>query len=291
MMADRRAPVTAVVLTYNEEVNLPACLASLAGCVERIVVVDSGSTDRTIGIAREAGAEILTHPFETHSGQWKWAMENIGALSPWVLGLDADQRVTPELADEIARVTGAGVAEDVAGFHIKRRQVFRGRWIRHGGYYPKYLLKLFRRDRVWFDEHDLVDHHFYVRGATARLRHDLIEANLKEDDLEFWIAKHVRYARLMAQEEHARTNGAGGALTPNLLGDPDHRSAWFKRVWGRLPLFVRPWLYFFYRYVLRLGFLDGREGLIFHFMQGCWFRFMVDVHLSELRHARRLTNQ
>lgn len=278
------APVTAVVLTFNEELNLPACLESLRGWVARLVVVDSGSTDRTIEIASQFGAEILRHPFETHSAQWRWAIGQLPPATEWILGLDADQRVTPELAAEIAgRLAGDATSNGVAGFHVKRRQIFRGRWIRHGGYYPKYLLKLFRRDRVWFDEKDLVDHHFYVRGRTALLQHDLIEANLKEDDLDFWIAKHCRYARLMAQEEHLRRNGGGPAITPKLLGSPDHRSAWFKSVWARMPLFVRPWLYYFYRYFLRLGFLDGREGLVFHFVQACWFRFMVDVHLNELR--------
>ena len=283
-MTAGRPPITAVVLTFNEELNLPACLESIRGWVGRIVVIDSGSTDRTVEVARECGADVLCHPFETHSAQWRWAIEQLPGPSGWVLGLDADQRVTPELAAEIAQtLMDSRTSDAVAGFYIRRRQMFRGRWIRHGGYYPKYLLKLFRRDRVHFDDRDLVDHHFYVRGPTLLLRHDLIEANLKEENLEFWIGKHCRYARLMALEEHVRRNDRSAPVQPRLLGDPDQRSLWLKNVWTRMPLFVRPWLYFFYRYVVRLGFLDGREGLVFHFVQGCWFRFMVDVYLHELR--------
>jgi glycosyltransferase involved in cell wall biosynthesis len=292
MTTGTRARVTAVVLTFNEELNLQACLESLHGWVSGIVVVDSGSTDATMHIARQYGAVILQHAFETHNAQWRWALENLpDRSSEWIFGLDADQRVTPELAAEISSVMSSEAAiRNVDGFYVKRRQIFRGQWIRYGGYYPKYLLKLFRPDRVTFDALDLVDHHFYVNGRTRLLQHDLIEANLKEDDLAFWIAKHCRYAELMATEEHRRSDdttrqGAGGR--PSLTGTPDQRSLWRKRLWARLPLFVRPWLYFGYRYVLRLGFLDGRQGLVFHFLQACWFRFMVDVYRDQLQRQER----
>jgi glycosyltransferase involved in cell wall biosynthesis len=287
----QRAPVTAVILTCNEEQNLAPCIESLRGWVERIVVVDSGSTDATIEIARSFGAHVLEHRFETHTRQWKWALENVPeTTAEWILGLDADQRTTPELASEIQTRLRSGVG-DVQGFYVRRRQVFRGRWIRHGGYYPKHLLKLFRRNCVYFDDAELVDHHFYVPGPTEQLCHDIIEDNAKENDLAFWIEKHCRYAALMAQEEHRRRNGraesgSGRTLQPALIGSPDERSLWFKRLWNRLPLYLRPWLYFVYRYVFRLGFLDGRQGLIFHFLQACWFRFMVDIYLDELRQRK-----
>ena len=292
MSAGTRAPVTAVVLTFNEELNLKGCLESLHGWVSRIVVVDSGSTDATIRIAEQYGAVILRHSFETHNAQWRWALENLpDGAGDWILGLDADQRVTPELAAEIGEVMQSAAEDDgPSGLYIKRRQVFRGQWIRHGGYYPKFLLKLFRRDRVSFDALDLVDHHFHVSGKTALLQHDLIEANRKEDDLAFWIAKHCRYAELMAEEEHRRSRAGTRTATgggPSLFGTPDQRSLWRKQLWARLPLFVRPWLYFTYRYLLRLGFLDGRQGLVFHFLQACWFRFMVDVYRDELRRQER----
>lgn len=284
-----RAPVAVVILTYNEEQNLPTCLASVAGWAEALIVVDSGSTDRTREIAESFGAVVLSHPFETHALQWEWALSRLPEAGAgdcaWVLGLDADQAITPELAGEISSALrhAPAAAGQVNGYFIKRRQVFRGRWIRHGGYYPKYLLKLFRRDAVFLDRNDLVDHHFYVKGRTEKLACDLIERNRKEDDIAFWVQKHVRYATSMALEEARRDASGGGAVRPAALGNPDEKIAWLKARWRRLPLFVRPFLYFFYRYFLRLGFLDGREGLIFHFLQACWFRFLVDVNLDQLR--------
>ena len=275
--------LSVVVLTLNEEKNLPACLESVTGLTREIFVVDSGSTDATKAIAERYGARFLSHPFETHARQWSWALSEASMASDWVLALDADQRLTPELEREIERtLSGSAVAAD--GYYLRRRQIFRGKWIRHGGYYPKYLLKLFRRAAVSTDGSDRVDHHFHVAGRTARLGEDLLEDNRNESSISDWTAKHVRYARLQAIEEIERI---GSQRPGSLIGSPDARVELFKRWWRRAPLFVRPFAYFLYRYLLRLGFLDGKEGLIFHFLQGCWYRFLVDVNIDELRRSER----
>jgi glycosyltransferase involved in cell wall biosynthesis len=280
-MSDRRtAPVSVVVLTWNEERNLEPCLASVAGWTEQIFVVDSGSTDATLGIARDFGAAIVAHPFDSHARQWRWALDELPIRSPWVLALDADQRVTVELRDAIIDALGRPAGPDTPdGYFVNRRQVFRGRWIRHGGYYPKWLLKLFRRGAAVIDDGDLVDHHFRVPGRTARLQGDLVEDNRNETRISDWIEKHNRYAQRQAREELARP-GAGGRA--RLLGNPDERTTWLKRRWIRLPLYVRPFGYFAYRYVVRLGFLDGKEGFVFHFMQALWYRLLVDINRDEL---------
>jgi len=275
-------PLAAVILTFNEERNLDECLGSLAGWVSELHVVDSGSTDQTLAIAARHGARVTPHPFETHAKQWQWALLALPLEADWVLALDADQHVTPELAAEIGRLVTSNDPA-IAGGYVKRRQVFRGRWIRHGGYYPKYLLKLFRRSAVWMDEGDLVDHHFHVRGNTVLLDHDIVEDNRNEASIEAWTAKHNRYAVLQAKEQLARaaagTNGTRGAP----FGTPDERVLWLKQVWNGLPLYWRPALYFVYRYVLRLGFLDGREGFVFHVLQAYWYRLLVDINVDELR--------
>ncbi len=281
-----RLPVTLVVPTRDEQRNLGACLRSVAPWVSRTVVVDSGSTDRTQEIATAHGAEVVTHPFEGHARQWRWAFEHLDIQTDWVLALDADQRATPALIAEMQAVLGAPGADSLAGCFVVRRQVFRGRWIRHGGYYPKYLLKLFRRNAVWIDEGELVDHHFRVRGATRKLAGEIVEENLNENAIATWVAKHNRYAVLQAREEFEQTNRAS-LRHARAFGSPDERVLWRKRLWGRAPLLLRPCLYFLYRYVIRLGFLDGRQGFVFHVLQAFWYRLLVDINLEELRNAAR----
>jgi glycosyltransferase involved in cell wall biosynthesis len=281
-------PLTVIVLTLDEALNLGACLASVTGLGAQIFVVDSGSTDGTLDIARRHGAICVSHAFDTHALQWRWALASLPVSTEWVLALDADQRVTPELGQEIARAltTPATGARRPAGYYLRRRQIFRGRWIKHGGYYPKHLLRLFRHGEAWVDVRDLVDHHFLVKGEVEKLRGDLIEDNQKEADISVWVAKHTRYAALQARQEYEgeRAQPVDGPRAA-LFGSPDERTRWLKAVWARLPLYVRPSLYFFYRFVLRLGFLDGREGFVFHAMQAFWYRLLVDVKLDELRRA------
>jgi glycosyltransferase involved in cell wall biosynthesis len=278
-------PLAIVVLTSNEALNLRDCLDSVRGWAAELFVVDSGSTDGTLDIARQAGASVATHPFETHARQWQWALDTLAIRSPWVLALDADQRVTPDLRDAVVAALALPPAADpIVGYFVNRRQVFRGRWIRHGGYYPKFLLKLVRRDAVVVDDEDWVDHHFRVRGRTDRLSGDLIEDNRNEARIAEWVAKHNRYARLQAAEELDRLRT--GPRRGRFFGNPDERTTWRKDVWLRMPLYVRPTAYFVYRYVLRLGFLDGKQGFIFHVLQAFWYRLLVDINREELARDR-----
>jgi glycosyltransferase involved in cell wall biosynthesis len=285
-VATSRSAVTlsVVVLTFNEERNLAACLESVAGWAAEIFIVDSGSTDRTVAIAKQFGATVATHAFEGHARQWRWTFDNLPIRSEWVLAIDADQSLTPELkADITKKLPLWSQPGGPAGAYVNRRQVFRGRWIKHGGYYPKYLLKLFKRDAVSLDETDLVDHHFTVAGATVRLDGDLIEDNKNESEIAVWIGKHNRYAVLQAREEET---GKLADTSGGPFGSPDDRTRFRKRIWYRLPLYLRPLGYFVYRYFVRLGFLDGKEGFIFHFMQAFWYRLLVDINRDEIRQQR-----
>jgi glycosyltransferase involved in cell wall biosynthesis len=250
--------------------------------------VDSGSTDATASIATDLGATVFVHPFESHANQWMWALTTLPLATEWVIAIDADQRLTPELAKEIRSMFDSEAPElpdDLNGIYLNRRYIFRGRWLRHGGLYPKYLLKMFRRQHVELDPHDLLDHHFYVRGQTRSLKHDLVELNHKEDEIVFWSSKHLRYADALAREEYLREFGhAKRPVKGSLFGNPDQFIIALKGFWNCLPRFLRPFLYFFYRYIIRFGWLDGKQGLIFHVFQALWFRLLVDTRFEELRH-------
>ena len=282
----RVARVAAVVLTYNEERNLPDCLASLSGWVSEIFVVDSGSTDGTLAIAREAGATVLQHPFEHYGAQRNWAVDNVPITAPWTLHIDADERVTPELCDSITAAL-AGDEQSLVrtdGFLVSRRTMFMGRWIRHGGHYPAWHLRLIRTGAGRCEDR-LYDQHFYVSGAVQKLQGDLIDT--LTPDLATFTARHLRWAALEAAEHDAPPDAVGRIRGRLASDNAIERRRWLRDWYARLPLFVRPTAYFLYRYVVRLGFLDGRAGLVFHVLQGFWFRFLVDALILERRVRRR----
>ncbi len=281
-----RVPLTVLITTRDEETNLPRTLAAIAGWADQVCVIDSESSDATVEIARRHGAEVTSLAYE-HGRiiPWifQWGLDNLPLRNEWVLLLEADQLVTPELRGEIAAVLARGDEVREAGFYLRRRQIFRGKPIRFGGYGGKRMLKLFRRGQGELDPVEQ-DTRVYVRGAVGNLRGALEEHNRKEDEILFYLGKHLRYAEAFAREEHRRrSEGLEFKIAGRPLGTPDERIVWQKRLWYRLPLFARPFLYFVYRYVVLLGFLDGRNGFLFHFLQAFWFRLVVDVRLAELR--------
>ena len=277
-LADNPGPrISVVVLTLNEEKNLPACLESVQPLGAEIFVVDSGSTDRTRALSEKMGAAVVDHPFENYSAQRNWAIENLPIRGDWVLHLDADERLSSELAREILDVL-PGVGPEVEGFLFRKRTVFMGRWIRHGGHYPSYHLRLMRKGKGRCEDR-LYDQHFLVPGMVQPLRNDYVD--VITSDLNVWTLRHLRWADLEAEEVESSVSGA--ARVPARLGaGPVARRRWLReKAYLRNPMFLRAFAYFFYRYVIRFGFLDGKEGLIFHFLQGCWFRFLVDAKLFE----------
>jgi glycosyltransferase involved in cell wall biosynthesis len=278
----QRCPLTVLVLTRNEEPNLARCLASVHGFADQIVVVDSESIDGTLEVARRFTGEVHTLPYDhTRIIPWifQWALDNLDLRNEWVLILEADQALGEDLRAEIATVLQRGGPEN--GFYIRRVQIFRGRPIRFGGYGSKRILKLFRRSFASLDP-DEQDTRVYVRGSVGKLRSPLVEWNVKEDDILFYLQKHIRYADAFAREELRRRRGLAFRVRPRLLGTPDERVLWLKSLYYQLPLFVRPFAYFFHRYVILLGVLDGWNGFVFHFLQAFWFRLVVDIRLQEL---------
>jgi|SRR5579883_530374 len=276
----QRVDLLVIVLTYNEEVNLPDCLASLGGLNCAVWVVDSGSTDRTIEIARNHGAEVASHPFENYAAQRNWALDHLPVQADWVLNLDADERLTPELVTEIKELL-KHVPPDTGGFMLRKRTVFMGRWIRHGGHYPSYHLRLFRAGRGRCEDR-LYDQHFLAEGRIERLTKDYID--VIGSNISSWSIRHVKWAGMEAREILASRGGVG-QVTPSFFGNPIQRRRWWRSTYSAWPLFARAFFYWLYRYFLKLGFLDGVEGLVFHFLQGFWFRFLVDAMIWEAQRS------
>lgn len=266
-----RVPLSVIILTYNEELNLRHCLESIADWADEIIVVDSLSTDKTREIAKKFGAHVFEHAFEGYAAQRNWALAHTHIKNEWVLVLDADERPTEELKNEIREVLkDPGGAH---GFYLKRKFVFLGRWIRHGGYYPVWLLRFFRHAYAHCED-KLVDEHYIVTGRTGHLRHDIIHDDKR--GVSDWVLKHNRYATLKAQEFMKAQKNEGAS---------SHEKTRARKIkaWKLLPPFFRPFLYFVYIYFFRLGFLDGVPGLAYHVLRGFWFPFLIDVKMYEMK--------
>jgi len=275
-------PISVVILSFNSAATLPQTLAAAKLVSDDIHVVDSFSTDKTGELARAAGAQVVQHPFERYDSQRNWAIENLPLKHGWELHLDADERLTPELAAEINRVMAAPPPE-LDGYMIPRLIHFLGAPIRHGGMYPNWHLRLFRRGAGRCEQR-LYDQHFLLPegGGTGRLTQPMIDD--MRMTLDEWTRRHLRWAE--AQAAMAVDGGGEGEIPGRWTGSPIERKRALRRFYGRAPLLLRPFLLFGYRYLLRLGFLDGVPGLVFFALQTFWFHFFVDARIYERRLTR-----
>lgn len=275
-----------IILTHDEEIHVGHALKSVARIADEIFVVDSFSSDRTIDIATRNGAIVLQHPFENYARQFQWALENAPVTANWILRLDADEIIEPDLSSEIIAKLPA-LPPDIVGVNLRRKHIFMGRWIRHGGRYPLILLRIWRRghgkieDR-WMDEHVVV-----WGGRTVTFEGDFSDIN--RNDLTFFVNKHNKYATREAIDVIGHRYSlfvapVGYSLATNSLQAAAKRFV-KEVVYNRVPFEIAAFVYFLYRYVLRLGFLDGREGLIYHALQGFWYRFLVGAKVRELENA------
>jgi glycosyltransferase involved in cell wall biosynthesis len=267
--------ISIIILTYNEEVNLTKCLESILNLSDDVIVVDSYSTDKTLDIAKKYGARVMQHEFKNQATQFNWALDNIEIKHEWILRLDADEVITKELEKEIVE-TLPRVADDISGFYIKRKVYFMGRWIKHGAYYPTWILRLFRKGRARSEEREMDEHIILLQGKPANLKNDFIDENLNK--LSWWIDRYNKYST----REVSALLIHNESVSEKLDGSQTERKRWLKNnFYYRTPKFLRAFLYFVYRYFIRLGFLDGREGLMFHFLQGFWYRFLIDAKMYE----------
>ena len=242
-----RAPVTAMVFTLNEELHLPSCLVSLEWC-DQVIVVDSFSTDTTESIARGVGAEFVQHAFKGFGNQRNWALEHVAVRNDWVLILDADERVPPELANELTRIASRK-PEDVGAYRVRRRFYMWGRWLKHSGLYPSWLVRFIHKDRVRYVNRGHAETQ-EVKGEILDLDNDLIDENLK--GIDEWFERQNRYSRHEAEYELARTDTEWLSV---FSAEPLRRRASLKYLVSKMPF--RAFVYFVYSYFFRGGFRDG----------------------------------
>ncbi len=273
--------LSVIILTHNEQQHIERCIASVCDFAANIYVIDCYSTDRTREIALSLGAQVYEHTWVNYASQFNWALENIPLTTGWIFRLDADETVTAELKCELLERLLA-LSADVSGIYVTRRMVFLDRWIRHGAMYPIRMLRLWRRgdgfcEKRWMDEHIKI-----TAGRSESFEHDIVDHNL--NNLGWWITKHNSYASREAVDLlNLKYNLIKyDEVAPVFFGTQEQRKRWLKIRYANLPFFVRPLLYFIYRYIFKLGFLDGKEGLIYHFLQGFWYRFLVDAKLFEI---------
>jgi len=274
-------PLTVIILTLNEERNLPYSLRSVVGWAREVIVLDSGSTDRTVEIGAELGARVEHHPFEGYASQRNFALD-LDLETEWVLFLDADEILTPALKDEIEIVLAGNPGEN--GFWINRRFIWMGRWVRRG-YYPSWVLRLLRLGAARYEDRQ-VNEQVHLAGRAGFLQHDMLHED--RNGVLRWMEKHIRYAEQEARELMRENHD--GEIPGRLLGTPAERKRWLRHeVWERLPPVARPAMLFSYRFFLRGGFLDGLPGFTYHLLHDGFYRLLIDLRFIELRRAARGT--
>lgn len=273
------APVSVLIITHNEEANIRGALESVAGWTREAFVVDSHSTDLTARICdeyRANGVRVWKHTFENYAAQRNWALGQLPWSSDWILVLDADERVSPELRREIEQLLASAPPCD--GYLVKFRFIFLGRWLRHASTYPVWILRLFRRSKARYRR--TVNEYVDLDGTAGRLTHDLIHES--HSGLASWLHKHNAYSTREAEEYWRVIRGADAETVPHLAGAPSYsRRQRLKKLFIRLPF--RPWLRFLYMYVWKRGFLDGRPGFLF-----CALKAIQEFHISCKLHETRV---
>lgn len=281
--------ISVIILTYNEELHIERCIKSLLSVVKEIFIIDSFSTDKTVEIAESLGAKVYQNPWINYALQFQWGLDNCPITTEWVMRMDSDEYILQDLQNEISNKM-KNIQEDTSGIYIKRRVYFKEKWIKHGSYYPTWLLRIWRYkdghiEQRWMDEHIKL-----TKGETIQFKNDLVDDNL--NDLTWWTTKHNNYATREAVDvlniihEFLKYD----EVNSNFFGTQEERKRFLKKKYANLPLFTRPFIYFLWRYFIKLGFLDGKQGLIWHFLQGFWYRFLVDAKIYEIEKKAKDSN-
>lgn len=269
------ADITAIILTRNEEVNIEECIRSIITTVKRVVVVDSYSTDFTVEKAKALGAEVYQHPFENYAKQYMYAVEIAAADTMWTLRIDADERLTPDSAAELEQLCDENMNTDVAGIVLRFKKNFLGKDLYHGGVYPWKKMNCYKTALGTIEDRMMDEHIVLSSGTVVEMKHDCLHFDFKT--LEHWVNKHNWYSSRETVDYFQNLE------KPKSKDELDLKT-WIKmNLYYKLPIGTRAHLYYMYRYYLKLGFLDGKEGKIYAFLQAYWYRYLVDAKIYECK--------
>ena len=276
--------LSVIILTYNEELHIRRAIDNVREIAKDIFIIDSFSTDKTLEIASEyPNVKILQHKWENnHAKQLNWGLENAPVKTQWVLRLDADEYLTPELISELKEKLPY-LGQDITGISFKRRTMFMGKWMKRG-IYPVILLRLFRYGKAVCEQRLMDEHIQLLQGKEILLDNDFVDDNL--NNISWYCNKHINYAVREAGDlldiEYNLTGAAESDSKKHLTAQAIDKRA-KKHKYAKQPLFLRSFLYFLYRYIAKGAFLEGKEGFIFTFIQGWWYRTLVDMKVYELK--------
>ena len=275
--------ITTIILTFNEELHIERAIKSAQKVSNEIFIVDSYSNDETLNICKKYDVEVFQNKFINQAKQFNWALKKLPIKNTWILKLDADEYFEEKLIDEIKNKLPS-VPKEVVGISFNRKHIFMGKWIRFGGRYPLTLLRIWKNghgeveDR-WMDEHVIVKN-----GSIIKFNNNLVDKNL--NNLNFFINKHNKYATREAVSILIKKYNLNNSLD-NFNIKNTAKQVVIKRflkefIYNKITFTLSSLFYFLYRYFFLLGFLDGKKGLIYHFLQGYWYRFIVGAKVFEL---------
>ncbi len=267
--------LTVIVLTYNEELHIRRCIENIKQYASKIYVIDSFSTDKTVDICKELGAIVLQNKWPGNQAeQFNWAIDNINIETEWVLRLDADEYLLPELINEFKKKLPK-IDKNITGISLKRRHIFLGKWVKRGTY-PVIILRMFRNGKGRCEQRLMDEHLILSEGDIITLENDFVDHNL--NPLVWWIEKHNNYAIREAVELLDLELNLSNKNTKHISKKEQN-----KKLYIKIPIFFRAFLYFCVRYFIKGGFLEGKEGFLWHFLQGLWYRTLVDAKIFEIK--------
>lgn len=269
--------IIAIILTFNEELHLERCLKNIKNLFDQVYVIDSYSQDKTKEIAIQQNAKFLENKFINHAKQFNWALSQIDQNVDWIFRIDADEIITDDLKKEILSKLPK-LDKSIKGIYINRYIFFQGKLLKHGGVFPNKVIRIFKKGYGYY-KNKWMDERLTINGPVTSFDSRIIDHNL--NPLKWWIEKHNIYSNREALELIKNCYLSPKLKVFNMKKNSNINYYNLKNLYLKFPLFMRSFLYFIYRYIIRLGFLDGYQGFCFHFLQGFWYRFLVDAKYNE----------